>query len=221
MEIAVLFDMDGVLIDSLDAHWRSWEISCAERQIPLTREKYESLFGSSFKHFVGELAPLMPEDEREIWYADKEKRYRETISADFPEMPGASALIQCLKADGFRIGVASSGPRGNVDLLIEKLAAGDLIEASCSSSEVAHGKPRPDVFLACAQMLGVAPDRCIVIEDSLPGLSAAKSAGMPAIALAGTRTRAELADAAAHVVDHLNEITPALLRQYLPEPVGC
>ena len=215
MKVAVLFDMDGVLIDSLDAHWKSWEISCAERDIPITREKYERLFGSSFKHFVGELAPQMPEEERDGWYADKEKRYRESITHDFPEMPGASALIRRLKDDGFRIGVASSGPRGNVDLLLAKLAAGELVEASCSSSEVTHGKPNPDVFLTCAEMLDTAPHHCIVIEDSLPGLIAAQAAGMASVALVGTRTKQELADASDWVVDHLDDITPDALRQHL------
>jgi beta-phosphoglucomutase len=215
MQMGVLFDMDGVLIDSLDAHWRSWEISCQERKIPLTRPQYEDLFGSSFGHFVEILSPGMPEEERLRWYNQKEETYRRMISSNFPEMPGASALIQRLKLDGFRIGVASSGPRGNVDLLLENLGAGALVEASCSATEVKRGKPEPDVFLTCAAMLGIHPTLCIVIEDSLPGLQAAKAAGMPAIALVGTRTRQELEPVAACVVDHLDEVIPALLREHV------
>jgi beta-phosphoglucomutase len=215
MKKAVLFDMDGVLIDSLDAHWHSWNHTCKSRNIPLTRERYEQLFGSSFSHFASFLAPDMPEEERWNWYADKEERYRQVISEDFPEMPGASNLIERLKANGFSIGVASSGPRGNVDLLLKMLRAGSLVEATCSANEVKHGKPEPDVFLTCAQMLGVLPEHCIVVEDSMPGLIAAQAAGMPAIALVGTSTREELAKAAALVVDHLDEIQPEIVEQYI------
>jgi len=218
MDIAVLFDMDGVLIDSLDAHWRSWEISCQARGIALTRDLYESLFGSSFAHFAEILAPAMPEDERWQWYAQKEETYRQMITADFPEMPGASHLIQRLHHTGIRIGVASSGPRGNVDLLLQKLDAGSLVAASCSASEVKRGKPDPDVFLTCAALLGTPPAQCIVIEDSLPGLLAAKAAGMAAIALVGTRTREELMPRATLVVDHLDDIQPQQLPAFLGAP---
>ena len=212
--------MDGVLLDSLDAHWQSWEISCKARGIALTRETYEQLFGSSFKHFANFLAPGMSPDEQTQWYDQKEILYRQIITEHFPEMPGASGLIERLAKEGFRIGVASSGPRENVDLLIERLSAGHLIEASCSANEVAHGKPNPDVFLSCAQLLGVATSACIVIEDSLPGLSAAQAAGMPAVALVGTRAHHELEDAASTVVAHLDEITPHMLRKYLSTVSG-
>jgi HAD superfamily hydrolase (TIGR01509 family) len=215
MNPTAIFDMDGVLIDSLDAHWQSWDITCKSRNISLSRERYEQLFGSSFSHFAAFLAPDMTPEERQLWYEDKEKTYRQAISQHFPEMPGASALIEKLKADGFRLGVASSGPRGNVNLLLEKLQAGHLIEASCSATEVEHGKPNPDVFLKCAALLGVHPNTCIVIEDSIPGLQAAKAAGMLSVALVGTRKHAELVGEADHVVEHLDHITPQLLKAYL------
>ena len=218
MKAAVLFDMDGVLIDSYRPHWLSWQATCQARGVTMTEEQYIQLFGSSFRSFVQVLAPHLDDAAIDQWYSDKERMYRNLIRETFPEMPGASALIRDLKKAGFLVGVASSGPRDNVNTLLQLLPAGSLIDDSCSSNEVKRGKPFPDVFEACALLLGVMPSQCVVVEDSLHGLQAARTAGMAAVALTGTCTREQLLPHAACVVEQLPELSPDHFLSLLTDP---
>ena len=207
---AVLFDMDGVLVDSYEPHWRSWAESCAGRGLLITREHYAELFGQSFRAFADALSdrPLNEAELRE-WYAEKEGRYRQIVEADFPEMPGASELIRSLHAAGYAMGVASSGPRENVDSLLRLLPAAGLLSAAISADDVRRPKPDPEPFLACAARLGVAPAACVVIEDSIHGLTGARAAGMKSVGVTGTSPADELASYADLVVNSLRELSPA------------
>jgi beta-phosphoglucomutase len=130
-------------------------------------------------------------------------------------MPGAAALIADLHAAGFKLAIGSSGPPENVALVQQKIPHGDLILATVDGSQVKRGKPDPEVFLAAAGKLSVAPARSAVIEDAVVGIQAAKAAGMTAIALTGTAPRDELAKLADHVVDALTDLTPAIIRQLI------
>ncbi len=209
---AVLFDMDGVLVDSYEPHWVSWVESCAARGIAITPRQYDGLFGQSFRSFADALSTRpLSEAELGAWCHEKETRYRQAIEADFPAMAGASKLIRDLHAAGYAMGIASSGPRENVDCVLRLLPAAELFTATVSADDVRHAKPHPDVFLACATRLGVAPAACVVIEDSLHGLHAARAAGMQSVALVGTSQAEELADHADLVVDALRELTPAVM----------
>ena len=107
----------------------------------------------------------------------KEGYYREIIREKFPAMNGADDLIEALAGDGFRLAVGSSGPPENVELAIEKLRSGRLISAKVTGADVTRGKPDPQVFLMAAERLGVPPASCVVIEDAVHGVEAAKRAG--------------------------------------------
>jgi len=217
MKRGILFDMDGVLIDSYRAHWLSWVDTCGRRGIPITKDLYAMLFGRPFRGFVEALcdAPLSEEDFT-TWYRDKELVYREIIESDFPEVPGASELIHALDAEGYRIGIATSGPRENVNCLLRLLPGAHLVKATVSADEVERNKPHPDVFLACARELGVPPEACVVIEDSIHGLAGARAAGMGTIALTGTCAAEQLHGQADLVVDCLTKLAPAHVESVIP-----
>ena len=206
---AVIFDMDGVLLDSYQAHWLSWAQSCSERGIGITPDQYKTLFGRSFRAFADALSPRpLSDDELRAWDADKEQKYRDIIERDFPAMPGATELILALHAAGFALGIGSSGPRENVECLLRRLPGADLFKATVSASDTRHFKPHPEPFLTCARMLNTAPARCVVVEDSIHGLTAARAAGMRAIGITGTCSEAELLPHADLVVAALRELTP-------------
>ena len=209
---AVIFDMDGVLVNSYEPHYQSWADSCAKRSFPLDRDSFAKLFGQSFAAFAEALRtrPMSPAEVQE-WYDEKEQLYRDIIERDFPEIDGAGNLIAGLHNAGILVGVASSGPRGNVDCLIRHLSNAHLIKTTVSANDVTHVKPHPEPFLCCAAKLGIEPPYCVVVEDSVHGLQAGRSAGMATIGLTGTSPAEELANYADLVVTSLNSITPEVV----------
>lgn len=211
-QLAVIFDMDGVLVDSYHAHFESWKRFYGELGIEYSEEQFASDFGRTSRDI---LRRTMGDDLREeqvvAWDGHKEALYRELISENFPAMDGAGELIEGLAEEGFRLAVGSSGPPENVALVIEKLAGGRRFDVAVTGADVTRGKPDPQVFLIAAQRLGVPTASCAVVEDAVHGITAARRAGMTAIALTGTLERAELAAADA-VVDSLRQLSAERIR---------
>ena len=214
---AVIFDMDGVLIDSYHAHFESWRIVAAEEGIDFSREVFDRTFGQTSREIIrdvwGHRAPT-PERVASL-DARKEAAYREIISRDFPAMPGVGELIDALASAGFKLAIGSSGPPENVALVLSRLQRERLFSAVVSGADVVRGKPDPAIFLLAAQRMGAAPERCAVIEDAPLGIAAARAAGMAAIGLASTGRRREQLAAADAVFDSLFEITPEIIERIL------
>jgi len=209
--LAVIFDMDGVLIDSYHAHFVGWARLYDELRLPYSEAEFALDFGRTsrdiLKRRFGD--DLTDEKIREL-DERKESLFRDSLREHFPAMDGAVELIDALAADGVPLAVGSSGPPENIQLCLEKLGRRDAFAAVVTGSDVTRGKPDPQVFELAAHRLGVAARRCVVVEDATHGIEAANRAGMKSVALIGTTTRDALA--AAHlVVDSLRELTPATL----------
>ena len=201
---AVLWDMDGTLLDSADYHWLSWQEALAGRDLDLTRERFLTTFGrrndAVLRDLFGEDFP----DEEIVRIADvKEARYRELVRAGGVEpLPGVREWLARPKADGWRHAVASSAPALNIATILEALDLVEAFDAVAGQEDVERGKPDPQIFLVAAARLGVPPARCVVVEDAPAGVEAAHRAGMRAIGV-GPR-HAELgADLAVPALDHL------------------
>jgi beta-phosphoglucomutase len=217
---AVIFDMDGVLIDSYRAHLQSWQEAARVEGLKITEEQFAATFGKTSREAIPWLWPDRHFTEVQIKDFDhrKEAAFRRIIAARFLLMPGVLELLDSLDKAGFLLAIGSSGPPENVDLVLDKLEIRPLLSAVVTGADVTRGKPDPQVFLIAAQRLGVSPDRCVVVEDAALGIEAAHAAGMRAIGLASTgRTRQSLA-AADLVVDQLGEITPATVRSLILAP---
>jgi HAD superfamily hydrolase (TIGR01509 family) len=209
---AVIFDMDGVLVDSYHAHFESWRGVYNELGIEYSEAAFAADFGRTShdilqRKFGDELSDekMRDIDER------KEALYREIIRANFPAMDGAAELVEALRADGFRLAIGSSGPPENVALVQEQFMGSGKIDAVVTRADVTRGKPDPQVFLVAAERLGVPPALCAVVEDAAHGITAAQRAGMTAIALTGTLER-EALSAADAVVDSLRQLSPERIR---------
>lgn len=215
-EKAAIFDMDGVLVDSIRPHYESTKATCDTRGFPLTEESFNNLFGRTFDDFAKAIAgdSLSPAAIK-AWYWEKEALYRELIEEDFPAMDGAEELLQALAAAGYRLAIGSSGPRENVECVVRNLPGGHLFQQTVCGDEVKAGKPAPDVFLKAAEKLQVRPENCIVIEDSIHGLRAAKTAGMVGVGLTGTSNLLELKAEAALVVNTLRDLSPDIFDNLL------
>src|SRR4051812_37984371 len=139
---AVLWDMDGTLIDSAEYHWLTWHETLAELGIELTREAFAGWFGSRNDRILGRYFDAMPPDEMRRVGELKETRYRALVRRDgIALLPGVEDWLRRLAREGWRQAVASSAPPANIDVLIEVLHLDGLLDATVSAEEVPHGKP--------------------------------------------------------------------------------
>ncbi len=185
---AVIFDVDGVLVDSYRAHFRSWRELARELGFELTEEEFAQTFGQTSREIIRRFRRGPEPDEAEVKKLDdrKEALYRQIVSEDFPAMDGARQLVEAFYREGIRVAVGSSGPPENVELALDRLCVRDKVAAVVTGRDVTRGKPDPQVFLIAAERLGVPPSRCVVVEDAPAGIQAAKAAGMAAVALVST-----------------------------------
>ena len=202
----VIFDLDGVLVDTGWAHKQSWYDLAEKEGFDMSDEFFYSTFGMRNDQIIPKLVKdISPEQVNQLsgW---KEQRYREIIAEKLTLPAGVGELLNDLKRDGFLLAVGSSAPKANLNLCLERVQIKDYFDACVTGEEVIEGKPAPETFLKAARKLGLSPDCCVVVEDAVQGVAAGKAARMPVVAVTTTRDRAALS-AADIIVDSLGEIT--------------
>jgi beta-phosphoglucomutase len=211
---AVLWDMDGTLIDSIPYHWEAWQAVLRQLGRTVEHRLWNQTAGMRNREIIPLLFPDMP--PAEIAYVDqaKEVRYRELIESQGIELlPGAAEWIQRFQTAGWKQAVASSAPAENVAAIARVLHLNGAFQAMICGTDVERGKPDPDIFLVAAQRLEVPPQDCLVIEDAPTGLEAARRAGMKAIGVLNTLPRLN-ADA---VVPSLRDLTWEIIEDLMRE----
>jgi beta-phosphoglucomutase len=208
----VLWDMDGVLVDTGEFHFRAWRDVLAEYDITFTREFHRETFGMNNVGILSRLLgdKLTPELQSEI-SERKEEQFRAAVRDHAKPLPGVRTWLMRLQKAGFRQGIASSAPVANIDTLIDELGLRDFFDAIVSGTDL-PGKPDPAVFLKAAEKIHVPPEGCVVVEDAVAGVEAARRAGMKCIAVT-TTNRAEALSAADVVVDQLDALEKDVFRR--------
>jgi len=202
-----IFDMDGVIVDTGWAHRQAWAEFARMHGAEFTDEAFLRTFGmQNYQIIPIVLGRDVPPEEIGPMGDWKEQRYRQIVSEKLTAPDGLMTLLEDLKAHDFGIAVGSSAPKANIDLVLDRLAIRCSFDAIVYGDMVRRGKPAPDTFLTAAEMLGVPPDRCVVVEDAIPGVQAGKAAGMAVVAITATRTRQDLVQAD-RVIDCFIEIT--------------
>ncbi len=193
---AVIWDLDGTLINSVEYHWAAWRGTMAAEGISFTYEEFVSDFGKRNDEILRlRLRADLPNDEITRISLDKEQRYRALVRSQGIELlPGALHWLAQLKAAGWLQALGTSAPRGNIDAVFAATNIEQFFAAVMSSEEVKQGKPAPDVFLAAAQKVGVEPANCIVIEDAPAGIEAGRRAGMRTVGVLTTHAELEADD---------------------------
>ncbi len=184
---AVIWDLDGVIIDSADEHRRAWQRLAREEGIKFTDEDFWATFGKRNDDIIAILwGPLSPE-QVQLLRDRKEIYFRDLIRQTAAPLPGSMELMRSLHEAGYLQALASSAPIENIQLISEVLGLERYLTALVSGETVPHGKPAPDIFLKAAQELYIEPSRSLVIEDAVAGVEAAHAAGMRCIAVASNR----------------------------------
>jgi beta-phosphoglucomutase len=188
MTRAVLWDLDGTLVDSAEFHWLSWRDTMAAEGVTITYQQFLDSFGQKNDRILpGWLGPGVDAERIRRVGDAKEAEYRRLAGAHgLTPLPGAASWVRRLRERGWQQAIASSAPRDNVAVMLGALALDGLFDAIVSAENVTRGKPDPQVFLAAGERLGVPRDRCIVVEDAAVGVQAARSAGMRCIGVSRT-----------------------------------
>jgi HAD superfamily hydrolase (TIGR01509 family) len=176
---AALWDVDGTLIDSREYHWLSWQGALAAEDFAVTREQFESSFGRRNDEILRDYFPTYQASDIARVGEAKEVAYRRLIRERGIELlPGVRRWLERLRDAGWQQAVASSAPLENLAVIISALGLEKYFSAIASAEDVTEGKPDPQVFLAAASKLDVAPTACVVVEDAPAGTEAARRAGM-------------------------------------------
>lgn len=210
--MGVLWDMDGVLVDTGDFHYQAWRELLPEYGIEFSYDLHQETFGRNNASILSLLLreKLTPELLSEI--SDlKEARFRAAVRGHAEPLPGVQTWLERLREGKARQGIASSAPVANIDTLIGELGLRDYFDAIVSGADM-PGKPDPTLFLKVARRLGVPPESCVVVEDAVAGVEAAKRAGMKCIAVT-TTNQAESLSAADIVVDRLDALPADAFRR--------
>lgn len=212
---ALVFDMDGTMVDSMPSHARSWEVFTRRHGIGMSVE--EVLARTTGRNGVECIRILMgedvPEDRALELIAEKEALYRDFFGKEFREVAGFRDFAREVTARGLKLAVATAGDRHNIAFALEHLKLARRPDAIVGGDEGIAGKPEPDLFLEAARRVQAAPAECIVFEDAPFGIEAARRAGMRAVAICSTHGAEELAGP--HVIAQVRDYRELMNNEFL------
>jgi beta-phosphoglucomutase family hydrolase len=207
---AILWDMDGVLVNTGEYHYAAWKKTFDELAVPFSRDQFRATFGMNNTGILEIIyGTKLPSEEEGQISERKESLFREAVKGNAKLLPGVEDALKNFSAGNFKQAIASSAPPKNIKVLVQELRIGKYFDAIVSGYDI-PGKPDPAVFLKAARQLGVDPEHCTVIEDAVAGVEAAKNAGMKCIAVTTTNT-AEALSKADLILDSLVELKKGCL----------
>ncbi|UCB42213.1 MAG: HAD family phosphatase [Dehalococcoidales bacterium] len=215
---AVIWDMDGVIVDTAPYHEEAWRETFQKRGVEFTDEDFRRSFGQRNDTIISGVLGNTPSRKTiDVIANDKETNFRRKIRQRIEPLPGVIQLLSALAAGGFRQALATSAPLQNVRQIIKDLGIEGYFGGIVTEKDVTEGKPGPQGFLLAARKLGVEPEDCIIIEDAVVGVTAAKRAGMDCVAVTNTHRRSRLREADL-IVDSLEDVTVTDLEALLSRP---
>ena len=203
---AVLWDLDGVIADTGKYHYLAWTDVFGKWGVNFTEKDFMRHFGRRHDTIIRfALGDGITPAEFDAITEEKQANYRRRVSRDIRALPGALELIRALNARKIKTAIASSAPLENIDIILGGLRIRDCFQAIAQGPEVPEGKPSPQIFQLAAEKLGVGPGNCVVIEDAIAGVDAAKRAGMKCIAVTNSHPGSRLQKADL-IVDTLEKV---------------
>jgi beta-phosphoglucomutase-like phosphatase (HAD superfamily) len=192
---ALIFDMDGTMIDSMPYHAKSWVEFTRRHGIHIdVDDLLRRTTGRTGAECMAELfGRVIEPSEASVLIAEKEGIYRDLFAPEFREVTGFKSFSELAVVQGLKFGIGTAGDRHNIEFAFSHLKMKVTPDAVVGGDEGFAGKPHPDIFLAAARRMNVKPEHCIVFEDAPFGIEAAKRAGMQAVAILSSHSAHELA----------------------------
>lgn len=201
---AVIFDLDGTLLDNNSYHLKSWLEYLQTIGREISEEEYNAnINGRTNTDVIKYIYGRQLSDEEILKYTlEKEALYRELYKPFIKPINGLIDFLEILKEKRIPTAIATSGIQPNIDFMFEEVPIRQYFQEVVNSSHITKGKPDPEIYLKTASLLKVPPHNCLVFEDAVVGIKAAKAAGMKVIAVATTQTKEELSIADMIVDDY-------------------
>jgi len=186
-ELALIFDMDGVILDSNPLHRVAWDEYNRRHGVETTEAMYHAMYGKRNDEIIrGFLGSHLTDAEVFEHGAAKERLYRELMKPHVADALVAGVAEFIRRHRGLPMGVATNGERANVDMALDGTGLREFFRVIVTGGDVVRAKPYPDIYLKAAELLDTAPDRCIVFEDSHAGVQAGLGAGMRVVGVSTT-----------------------------------
>ena len=206
-DFAIIFDMDGVIVDTNVFHKKAIHQFCRKYGFELTEEQLRtSVYGRTNKDWITNLFGTLSTEQLHYYADEKEQLFRDLYAPHITPVKGLVAFLEKLVNASIPRAIATSAPRANVDFVLGKTKLGKYFDTILDERMVTHGKPNPEIYLKTALALGFPNDRCIVIEDSLSGVTAGVKSGSKVIGITTTHTREELTEAS-FVINDFDELS--------------
>jgi len=202
---AVIFDLDGTLLDNNSFHRKTWEAYLKNIEKVISPEEFHAYInGRTNKDAIEYIyGRKMSEEESTKYTLEKESLYRKLYKPFIKPVPGLLHFLEILHKKNIPMAIATSGIQPNIDFMFENLPIKHYFKVIVNSSHIMNGKPHPEIYLKAASQLDISPKNCLVFEDAVVGIRSAKAAGMKVIAVATTQTKEELS-IADMIVDDFN-----------------
>lgn len=203
--IAVIFDMDGVIIDNNPYHKKAWNVFCIKHALEINAgDLIQNVWGRTNEDILNFVFQRTLSQEETLKYAaEKESLYRELYKNFVKPATGLIHFLEELKTNSIHLGIATSALQDNLDFILEHIPIRHYFSAMIDGSQISNGKPDPEVYLKAAEKLGVSPANCIAVEDSFSGIRSALIAGMKVIGVTTTHSKEELSNT--HII--VNDFT--------------
>jgi beta-phosphoglucomutase len=214
-KFSVIFDMDGVIVDSNPYHKTAIQQFCRDHGQQLSDDQLlKKVYGRTNREWITALFGDIPEETIHRYTEEKEELYRRLFNKDIKPLKGLIRFLNELENKKVPRAIGTSAPRSNVDFTLTRTETTRYFDIILNDTFVTHSKPHPEIYLKCAQALGLPNSQCIVIEDSLSGVEAGKAAGSKVIGITTTHPAHELSHCDL-VIDDFEGLTTEKLRALL------
>jgi beta-phosphoglucomutase family hydrolase len=206
MNFAVIFDMDGVIVDSNEFHKKGWNTFLKKHNLKLDENEWANkLFGRTGAETLPHLFKrILTEDEVADYCDEINANFRDVAKDDITPLPGLKAFLDKLTEAGIKFAMATSAPPKNVRFVLEKTGLQSYFKYIVDDTQIKRSKPDPEVFIKASEKLETPPERCVVFEDSLSGIQAANSAGTKIIGVTTTHPPEKLVNTVFTIPDFLS-----------------